>query len=201
MRWLPDRLPLWLPVLAAVTLLAGCQLREAPAPPAPPPPPSPSPTPVLPLRPPAQAILGTPELGAPEAATDGLTAAELAAAAPDQVVALEEFSGWGWSAASRRHWVRPGQTIDDLVLLTVREEGAQRAYAYFAAAAAHVPLSAGPCPLSITGLDACTLGAGGARQVVVGRLGAEVFVLDATGASTTLAASLAATQATRLRAT
>ncbi len=185
----------WLSFLVAVTILAGCQSQQ---PPQPPPSPSASPTPLLELRPPAQAILGSAELGAPQSATDGLTPAELAAAAPDQVVALQEFSGWGWSAASRRHWARSGETVDDLVLRTDREDGARRAYAYFAAGAARAPLVAGPCPASIAGLDACTLGTGAARQVVVGRLAEEVFVLDATGADLT---ALAAIQASRLRAT
>ncbi len=189
MRWLS----VWLSA-AALVLLAACQLRQAPAPP--PPSASTSPTPVVQLRPPAQAILGASELGAPQAATDALTPAELAAAAPDQVVALEEFTGWGWSAASRRHWAHPGQTVDDLVLLTDREEGARRAYAYFAATAARAPLSAAPCPASITLLDACTLGTGGSRQVVAGRRGDEVFVLDATGADVV---ALAAIQAARLQ--
>ena len=190
----------WLPTVLSALLLAGCQIGgqaggQAPSRPSP----SPSPTPLVALRPPAQAILGDADVGLRrEAGTAHLSLEEAAAAAPDQVVALQEFRGWGWADAAQQRWAAPGAAVTDLVLLTDREDGARRAFAYLAQQAAAPPLAAGPCPSAVAGLDDCTLGTAGQRTVVVGRLAQELFVLDVSGRD---AVPLAAAQAARLRAT
>ncbi len=185
----------WSSVALAAVLLAGCQLQTAPRRS---PPPSPIPTPAVSLRAPAAAILSDSEAAAARVGGgDAVSAGEWAASAPDQVVALQNADGWGWSAAARRTWAGPGgRRIDDLVLRTDREEGARRAFAYFAGEAARVPLAAGPCPVAVSGLDECEEGVSGGRSVIVGRLGTELFVLDVINAD---AAGLAARQAAKLR--
>lgn len=182
--------------LIAVAVLAGCQ-GQGQAPPRPSP--TPTPAPAVALAAPAQAILGDADAGLPRTGgTDSLTAAELAAAAPDEVVALAELNGWGWVAGARRSWADGGRRLDVLVVLTDRPEGARRAFAHLGAEAAAAPLAAGPCPAPLSGLDDCVAGGGGGRQIFAGRLDAEVFQLTASGFDAT---PLAARQAARLRAT
>lgn len=181
----------------AVATCAGCSFGGPPAA-SPRPSPTPTPTPALLLRPPPQAVLAS--AGGLSAVTvrDHLPAAEYAASAADQVLGLAEVQSWGWADASWRVWSNGGSSVDDLVVATDRPEGAQRAFAYWAGRASAAPLSSGPCPDAIAGLDQCLTGTAGRRTVVVGRLNALVFRLDVVGAD---AGSLAASQAQRLRAT
>jgi hypothetical protein len=186
----------WLAVVALIGL-GACQ----PAHPAPPPvSPATSPTvaatpTAVAVRPPAEAILGDAEVGLSRTGgTDHLTAAQLAAAAPDQVLALQQVTSWGWLDGASRSW----GTIGDVVVLTIRGDGARQAFSDWSAAADLAPLAGGPCPAAIAaGLDDCHYASGGGRAIVVGRLSVEVFRLEGPVAETT---RLAPPQAARLRA-
>lgn len=189
--------PLRLTLLAAAA--SGCFQGGTPAPSPPPPPrPTPAPTPVREPVAPAAAIL-------PEVAgltltggSDRLSAAEYVASSPDPPIGLDQPAGWGWAAASIRTWAAAGGRAVVLVVLTDRDAGAERAFAAWASAASVAPLAAGPCPPEVTGLDQCLEAQAGARTVLVGRLGPEVFRIDALGVDAT---PLAARQAARLRPT
>lgn len=178
--------------------LVACDAAGTPASPAPPAvsaSPLPVATPVR-LRAPAAAILDEAAVGlARNAARDHLGAAEAAGSEPDQVDALQVYYSWGWVEASTRSWAGGGRRVDDTVLLSVRAQGAQRAFVFWSGAAELAPFTGQPCPTSIAGLDQCRLGTGDGRSIVVGRLDAEVFRITATGLD---AAALAAVQASRL---
>lgn len=184
-----------LAVAAAIPILvAGCQEQPHPPPPRPSPAASPTPPPVL--RAPAAAILDDGDVGLPRtAARDQLGAAEAARDTSNEVLALEAYSGWGWIEASTRTWSGGGRVAAATLLLTVRPEGAARAFDYWAADAARAPLAAGECPASVAGLDQCRLGTAGDRALLVGRLGPEVFRLEVSGLDP---AALGARQAARL---
>ena len=181
---------------AVLLVLVSCQTQGPPAA-TPRPSPSLSPTPLPALRPPADAILADADVGLPRTgARDHLGAAEAARDTPNEVLALEVYSGWGWIEASTRTWSGAGGQAADTVLLTVRSDAAARAFDYWAADAARAPLAAGACPAAVTGLDQCRIGSGGGQVLVVGRLGAEVFRLQVGGGLD--AAALAARQSARL---
>lgn len=189
------RFPVWPALVAA--LLVACQSQPSPAA-TPRPTPSASPTPRLVLRAPADAALTQAEVGLPlVAARDHLSAAEAARDTPNEVLALELYSGWGWVEASTRTWSGGGQQASETVLLTVRASNAGKAYAVWSAGAATAPYAATGCPPSITGLDACRMGTAGDRTLVVGRLDAEVFRLETAGLD---GPALAARQTARLPA-
>lgn len=182
-------------VLLALLALAACTPGGGSPPPA-------GLTP-LPAAPPAaaadpvQAAFGAPEVGLPLlAGSDGVTASEAAAAEPDQADALPLFDSWGWVSESTRSFGSGAASLQQTVLLLLRPAGAEDAFAYFSEAVASSALSAGVCPPAISGLDQCTLAAGGGRTVVVGRLGPEVFELDGRGIDV---AGLAAIEVARLR--
>src|SRR5438067_617384 len=186
-----------LPICAAalVALLLACQSQ---APPAATPRPSQAatPTPQPALRPLADAVLVDADVALPRTGgRDHLSAAEAARDTANEVLALETYSGWGWLEASTRTWSGGGRQAAETLLLTVRGEGAGRAFDTWASDAARAPYSAGSCPASVTGLDQCRLGVAGDRALVVGRLGAEVFRIETVGVD---AAALAAKQAARL---
>ena len=150
------------------------------------------------LRAPADAALTQTEVGLPlVAARDHLSAAESARDTPNEVLALELYSGWGWVEASTRSWSGGSRQASETVLLSVRAEGAGKAFEIWAADAARAPYAASPCPSTITGLDQCQFGSAGDHALVVGRLGAEVFRLEMAGLD---AAALAEKQAGRLPA-
>ena len=190
---MPGRLAALTLVLAAVV---ACSESGTPAA-------SPRPSPAVPvspppaLRAPADAVLA--DAGGPALITvrDHLTAAEYAASAPDQVIGLDQVSGWGWEEASLRQWSGGGRSAQALVLRTDRASGARLAFAAWSEQASATPFVAGDCPASVSGLDECRLGAAGARSILVGRLDAETFRLDLNGLD---AAALGAAQAQRLRA-
>ncbi len=189
-------MPRTLELAAAVLLLLGACQSQGPPAPTPRPSPSPSPTPLLVLKAPAEAILADADVGLPRtAARDHVGAAEAARDTANEVLALEVYSGWGWIEASTRTWSGGGRQASETLLLTVRPEGAARAFDYWAADAARAPLAAAACPASLPGLDQCRLGAAGDRALVVGRLGAGVFRLDVSGLD---AAALGARQAARM---
>jgi hypothetical protein len=180
---------------AALLVLGACQSQSSPAP-TPRPSATPSPTPLLVLKAPAEAILADADVGLQRtAARDHLGAAEAARDTANEVLALEVYSGWGWIEASTRTWSGGGRQVSETLLLTVRPEGAARAFDYWAADAARAPLAAAACPASLPELDQCRLGIAGDRALVVGRLGAEVFRLDVSGLD---AAALGARQAARI---
>ena len=179
----------------AVALLAACRPGGSPAA-SPAPSPSLSATPSLVLAAPARAILDRAAGLPPTASRDHLSGAEYVASAANQVVAMDRVTAWGWADASYRAWASGGRSVSVLVVMTDREQGAAAAYAAWAQDAATAPFSAGPCPPGTAGLDQCTVGAAGGRSIAVGRLGAVVFRLEATGVE---AAPLVTTQAERLR--
>jgi len=179
-------------LLAALVGLAACQQN------APPPTPSPSatraPTPVVALRDPGAAILADADVGRPRTAgRDHLGATEAARDQPDEVLALQLYSGWGWVDMATRTW----GPVSDQVLQTLRPEGATRAYALWSGEAERAPFSAAPCPASISGLDQCRYGTAADRAIVVGRLDTVTFRLVADPGAVE---RLAARQASRLTA-
>jgi len=185
--------PARLAVLAA--LLVACQSQPHAAP-TPRPSAAPTPTPLLVVRAPADAVLADADVGLPlTASRDHLTAAEAARDTPNQVLALETYSGWGWIEASTRTWSGGGRQASETVLLSVRAEGASRAFEIWAGDAGRAPYAASNCPAAIVGLDECRIGLAGDRALVVGRLGPEVFRLETAGLD---APALAARQAARL---
>src|SRR5256885_8818529 len=159
------------PAAAVLLVLGACQ-SQTPPPPTPRPSPTPSASPLPVLRPPADAILADADVGLPRtAARDHLGAAEAARDTSNEVLALEAYSGWGWIEASTRSWAGGGRRASETLLLTVRPEGAARAFDYWAADAARAPLAAAPCPASVPGLDQCRLGTAGGRALLGGRPG------------------------------
>jgi hypothetical protein len=187
------RLPICLAAFTALVL--ACQSQSPPAS-TPRPSPSPAATPQPALRPPADAVLADADIGLPRTAgRDHLSAAEAARDTANEILALETYSGWGWVGASTRTWSGGGRRAAETLLLTLRAEGALRAFEAWAADAARAPYAATDCPPSITGLDQCRVGVAGDRQLVVGRLGAEVFRIETTGMD---AAALASKQASRI---
>src|SRR5581483_871713 len=161
-------------VLLAALVFVACSPGGSPAA-SPRPAPTVTPTAAVVLRAPAAAILPAAGSLPLTGASDHLTAAEYAASAPDEVVALGQVESWGWAAAARRTWSAGGAAVDDVVLETDRPEGAQRAFEAWAGAASSAPFAGGACPAAVTGLDDCRQGVAGGRTVVVGRLDAEVF--------------------------
>jgi len=131
------------------------------------------------------------------AGRDHLGAAEAARDTANEVLALETYSGWGWVEASTRTWSGGGRRATETLLLTLRAEGAARAFDAWAGEAATSPFAATDCPAAVTGLDQCRIGSTGNRALVVGRLGAEVFRLETAGLDTP---ALATRQAARLPA-
>jgi hypothetical protein len=187
-------------VALATALLLGCEITPSASQPAA----SASPTPEAPLRmptpaalrPPAAAMLEDAAVGLPRlSGRDGLGAAEAARDQPDEPAALEVFSGWGWIEASTRTWGSGSRRLDAIVMLSLRAQGARRAYEFWAAEADRMRLAGAPCPATVTGLDDCRYWSGGGRTLVVGRLDAEVFRLLGTGVD---AGTLAPAQAQRL---
>jgi len=187
------RLPICAAALSA--LLLACQSQPPPvAAPRSSPPAAATPQPAL--RPPADAVLADADVGLPRTAgRDHLSAAEAARDTANEVLALETYSGWGWVEASTRTWSGNGRQVVETLLVTVRAEGAGKAFDTWAADAARAPYAAGGCPASVTGLDQCRLGVSGDRALVVGRLGAEVFRIETVGVD---APSLANKQVPRL---
>src|SRR6266567_2900516 len=139
--------------LAAVAaLLVACQSQPSHAA-SPRPSPTATPTPLLVLRAPADAVLRDAGVGLPvTAARDHLSAAEAARDTPNEVLALETYSGWGWVEASTRTWSGGGRQASETVLLTVRAQGASKAFAIWAADTARAPLASSGCPPAVTGL-------------------------------------------------
>jgi hypothetical protein len=153
------------------------------------------PTPAA-LRPPAAAILEDATVGLPRlSGRDGLGPIEAARDQPDEPSALEVFSGWGWIEASTRTWASGSRRVDEMVLLSLRAQGARRAYEFWAAEADRMRLAGAACPTAVAGLDDCRYWSGGGRTLVVGRLDAAVFRLLCTGVD---AGTLAPAQAQRL---
>jgi hypothetical protein len=182
---------------AVTALIAGCSpATTSVATPRPSSTATPAPPPAL--RAPADAIL--PAVGALTLITvrDRLSAAEYAAAQPDEVTTLDQVRGWGWQEASLRQWSGGGHSAEALVLRTDRVDGARLAFAAWSVQATAAPFVGGACPAGLAGLDECREGVAGTRTIVVGRLDVEVFRLDLTGVEPTAAA---AAQAQRLRAT
>jgi hypothetical protein len=178
-------------LLVALLGLAACQ-QVAPAP-TPSPSATPEPTPLVALRAPSAAVLADADVGRPRTAgRDHLTATEAARDQPDEVLALELFSGWGWVDMATRTW----GPVSVEVLQTLRPEGATRAYALWSGEAELAPFSAAPCPASITGLEQCRYGSAADRVIVVGRRDTLTFRLVADPGA---AERLAALQASRLR--
>jgi hypothetical protein len=126
---------------------------------------------------------------------DHLTAAEAARDTANEVLALETYSGWGWVEASTRTWSGGGRQASETLLLTLRAEGARKAFDAWAADAARAPYAATDCPASVTGLDQCRVGMVGDRALVVGRLAAAVFRIETVGMD---APALAGKQASRM---
>ena len=179
-------------------LLLACQTQSAP-PATPRPAPTAPPTPLLVLRAPAAAVLTSSEVGLPvTAARDHLGAAEAARDTPNEVLALQTYSAWGWVEASTRTWSGGGRQASETLLLTLRAQGARKAFATWAADTERAPFSSSACPPSVAGLDDCRLGTAGDRALVVGYLDAEAFRLETTGLDTP---ALGAKQAARLPAT
>jgi len=164
--------------------------------------PAPGVTPLPASRPalqpgPAAAILDAAAVGVPQTgAVDGVTPAEAANEVPDAADALPLFDSWGWVVESRRSFARAGSTVAITVLLLLRGDGAASAFSFLSEQAAVPPLIAAACPANVAGVDQCTLGQGGGRELIVGRVGVEVFQISASG---TDAARLASLQAARLR--
>ncbi len=180
-------------LLAAVLVLAACQQGPAPLV-SPSPAPLGTPVPAPALRPPSEAVLADAQVGRGRTGgKDHLSAAEAARDQPDQVLALQLFAGWGWVEMATRAW---GSASDE-VLLTLRAEGAARAYALWAGEAEQSPYSPAPCPAAISGLDQCRYGAASGSAIVVGRLDSAVFRMVAEPAAIE---RLAGIQAGRLRA-
>src|SRR6266851_1825455 len=126
-----------LEVALAAVLLMGCEISVSSSQPAPSASPTPAPshlpTPAS-VRPPAEAILDDAAVGLPRlSGRDGLGAAEAARDQPDEPAALEEFSGWGWIEASTRTWQSGPRRVDAMVMLSLRAQGARRAYEFWAA--------------------------------------------------------------------
>jgi hypothetical protein len=189
------RLPVCLAALAAVLL--ACQSQSPPAATSKPSATATA-TPQPVLRAPADAVLADADVGLPRTAgRDHLTAAEAARDTANEVLALETYSGWGWIEASTRSWSGGGRSASETLLLTLRAEGAGKAFDAWAADAARAPYSAAGCPAAVTGLDQCRLGVAGDRALVVGRLGAEVFRIETVGLDS---ATLASKQASRMEA-
>ena len=171
--------PARLAVVAAV--LVACQSQPTHAT-TPRPSPTPTPTPLVAVRAPADAALTGADVGLPlTSARDHLSAAEAARDTPNEVLALELYSGWGWVEASTRSWSGGGRQASETVLLSLRAEGAGKAFEIWAADAGRAPYAESLCPSSITGLDQCRFGSAGDHALVVGRLGAEVFRLEMVG--------------------
>ena len=182
---------------ALMALAAGCWPNGTPAAP-PRPAPTPTPAPAAALRAPADAVLpAIPGLSL-TSARDRLSAAEYAAAQPDEVASLDQVRAWGWQEASLRRWSGGGRSAEALVLRTDRVGGARLVFAAWSVEATAAPFVGGDCPAGLAGLDECREGVAGTRTIVVGRLDVEVFRLDLTGVD---AAATAAAQAQRLRAT
>jgi hypothetical protein len=162
--------------------------------------PTPSPAPAAgpaAVRDPASAILEDSQVGlARTAGRDHLTAAEAASLDPDQPAAFQLYAGWGWVEESTRSWAGGGSSVDDLVLLSLRPQGAQLAYEHYAQAAEQAPHEGRPCPARIVGLDACIESVTGAQTRVAGRLSEELFVIEGQGVDVE---ALAAIQARKLR--
>lgn len=175
---MPRRL-LALVVVVAMVVVVACQQGRA-APPSPSPSVAPTPTSAA-LRAPAAAILADSDVGLPRVSgADHLTAAQVAAAAPDQVLALQQMTAWGWLDASQRGWGAGGQVaVSDFVVLTIRADGGRRAFADLSVGADAAPFAGGPCGGQLgVGLDECHYASDGSSAIVVGRLDAEVFRLQ-----------------------
>jgi hypothetical protein len=187
------------PALLALAIALSCTGGgQAVARPAPAPTPSPAPSPVQ-LRGPAAAILADADVGLPRSGSrDHLSAGEAASLAPDQAAALQMYASWGWVDESLRSWRGGGKSLDAMVLLTLRPEGAHLAYEHFAQAAEVAPYEGRACPASLAWLDDCLTATSGAGTVVAGRLAQEVFVLDGSGLDVN---ALASAQAMRLTST
>jgi hypothetical protein len=187
------RFPICLAGLAALSL--ACQSQSPPAA-TPWPSPSAAATPQPALRPPADAVLADADIALPRTAgRDHLSAAEAARDTANEVLALEAYSAWGWVEASTRTWSGGGRQAAETLLLTLRAEGAGKAFDAWAADAARAPYAATDCTPAVAGLDQCRVGLAGDRALVVGRRGAEVFRIETMGLD---APSLAAKQAARL---
>jgi hypothetical protein len=190
--------PALLLALAALCA-AACQPAAAgqPRSPRPSPPASNAPAEAV-LRPPAQAVLEDGEVGLPRlSGRDHLSAAEAARDAPDEVSALDAYAGWGWADAASRAWGGSGRSVQVLVLLTLRPEGAERALERWSLDAVRAPLASAACPQGMPRLDGCVAGAGAGRMLVAGRLDAGAFRLEGSAADV---ARLAPLQARRLSA-
>lgn len=175
-----------------LVILAGCQGAGGARPYSGPP--SAAPTSAIPaVPPPTRAILSDADVGIVRSfGRDHVTAEEAAAAQPDQVLALTEFSGWGWADAATRRWGAIAETL----VLTLRPEGGQRAFAFWSRDADRPPFAAGQCPPALSGLDQCRLGLDGERGIAVGRRDTEVFRLECPASQVERLASI---QAAHLR--
>jgi hypothetical protein len=183
------------PALLLAIVLSCSGSGHAPPRPAPSPSPPPTSSPVQ-LRDPAAAILADSDVGLTRtAARDHLTAAEAASLDVDQSAALQTYTSWGWIEESTRSWRGAGKSVDDLVLITLRPEGAHLAYEHYAMAVETAPFEGVPCPAAFGGLDDCLAGTGAGGAIVAGRLAQEVFVINGSGVDVS---ALAAVQASRL---
>jgi hypothetical protein len=179
---------------ALAALATDCSPAGSPPPPAPAPAAA-SPPPRQPA--PATAILDASQVGLPlSAAEDGITPAQAANEVPDAADALPLFDSWGWLVESRRDFGRGAARVEVTVLLTLRLDGAESAFALLAQETAVPPLITGACGAGVPAADQCSLGQGQGHQLVVGRVGTEVFEVSTAGAG---AVALAALQAARLR--
>jgi hypothetical protein len=145
---------------------------------------------------PSVAVLGSAEVGLPlVASTDGITAAEAANEVPDAAAALPLFDSWDWLTEARRSFRSGPVSVGVTVLLTLRSSGAESAFGFLSEQTSVPPLIASACPVAVVGVDECAFAQGGGRELVVGRVGDEVFLV---ATSSTDAVRLAVVQASRL---
>ena len=184
---------LWVTAAMASCQPAGTTTNTAGATP----PPAPSATPSPPAAAPAAAVLTASDVGLPLlSARDGISLGEAVRDQADQALALRTYQGWGWADASRRTWGSGARSADEILLLTLRPQGAERAFASWSQDTETAPLAGAACGASLRRLDQCRIGSAGDGALIVGRAGADVFRQHTRNLD---AALLAARQAARLR--
>ncbi len=164
--------------LAVVLLLGACQgsvgARPSPTP-------SPRAVPVT-ARAPAEVILSDAQVGFPR--TGGLDHVGMLEAAHtqlNQAAALDLYRSWGWVDEATRAWALGPQQSEEWLLLTVRQDGARRAFTFDSDQRAAAAAQAGPCGAAAPALDECAEWQAESGTTILGRRGPFVFQLTVRG--------------------
>ena len=165
--------------LAVVVLVSACQgaagARPSPTP-------SPRPVPAT-ARPHVDAILADAQVGLPRTGgLDHIGVLEAAHTQLNQAAALDLYRSWGWVDQATRVWALGSQGSEEWLLLTVRQDGARRAFTFYSDQRAAATAQAGPCGAAANALDECAEWQSESGTTILGRRGPFVFQLTARGA-------------------